>query len=163
MLFSCGCIKNDDQISWAGAHELQMEIRLAEFNVEDNASIIFLNISLQNICDKVVYIPELLFDYTIDGVIIDSNNSSLFINNYLLCHFSWESIKHEKLYPGERKYYPDSEYIPLGFYNEQNNTFMEDRILLSSTEYYVIKCWYEYKDAKVYSNEIRFSPSEWEQ
>jgi len=160
LAISSGCINTDDQISWGGGDELKMQISLNYINNSINSSLICLNISIMNIYNGVVYIENrLVFDINIDGTIHDSNNNSFHLNQYYcgLTIPGWE--KPEKLHPGDTKNNDDT---LLSVYDNEGGLGYLNNVLLSNDEEYTIRCWYVHGDIKVYSNEIIFSPSEWE-
>jgi len=166
LTISSGCLNTNDQIPWGTEGELEMHIKLIDYSIYPgynylNFSVIRLNMSLMNIFDEVVYIENrFVFDINIDGIILDSSNNSFHINEYSggRPKFGWE--KPEKLYPGNVKYWDD--YFELSIYNDEGQRGIMDNVLLSDNEEYTIKCWYEHEGNMVYSNEILFSPSEWE-
>lgn len=123
-----------------------------------NSSLIHLNVSLKNIGDTCVYVPELLlFDLNIDGLIVGKDKETYFLNRFWGGYPMPTWKEPFNLYPGEVKY----SNLSVGVYDDGNMTFPEERISLEGNIEYTIKCWYEHEGTKVYSNEIIFIPSEW--
>ncbi|RLF66045.1 MAG: hypothetical protein DRN57_07840 [Thermoplasmata archaeon] len=158
-----GCLGPKDNITWAEVGELELNMELVNYSVEYhagmNSSLITLNITIENVCENTVYVPEtLMFDMNVDGVIIEPDNSTYCLNTYWGYYPRPTWKEPSELNPGESK----SSELYVGVYENENYTFPEERIHLDSDLQYRLICWYFQDQVKIYSNEIIFSPSEWD-
>jgi len=155
--FIIGCISNEE-VAWGNSNEMEVHIQLLEYKIYNdgyiNSTLIDINITLKNICKKDIYVPKLLiFDINVDGVIVDSNNNTYFLNRFFGGYPEPEWKEKYLLFPNHEIHY--SEY--LGVYSNENTSFPEDRLLLPPDEEFLIKCWYDMNDIKIDSNLIAFN------